>query len=117
MLRGETAKKQWVNWVKLFGQEIDEKAKLNEEQKQLYLKGLIDHIEARFLPDAREHELTIYFNHPIVGDGIAWKDQKKDLGIQSFGRVENNQNQGGKAGRKGKVNYPLAKLLYSHTLR
>jgi hypothetical protein len=75
-LKGETEKRQWVDWVKLFGQEIDQKTKLTEEQKQLYLKGLIDHIEARFLPDTRDHELTIHFNHPIVGDKIQWKDPK-----------------------------------------
>jgi DNA invertase Pin-like site-specific DNA recombinase len=75
-LKGETEKRQWVDWVKLFGQEIDETTKLTNEQKQLYLKGLIDHIEARFLPDTRDHELTIHFNHPIVGDKIQWKDPK-----------------------------------------
>ena len=76
-LRGETEKKQWVDWVKLFGQEIDEKAKLTDEQRQQYLKGLIDKIEARFNPKTRDHELEIHFQHPIVGDGIKWKDPKK----------------------------------------
>lgn len=58
-------------------QEIDEKAKLTDEQRYQYLKGLIDKIEARFNTKTREHELEIHFQHPIVGDGIKWKDPKK----------------------------------------
>jgi DNA invertase Pin-like site-specific DNA recombinase len=76
-LRGEAEKKQWVDWVDHFGKEIDEKTKLTDEQRQLYLKGLIEKIEAKFNPKTREHELEIYFQHPIVGDGIKWKDPKK----------------------------------------
>lgn len=75
-LRGESEKKQWVDWVKLFGEELDEKAKLTDEQRKIYLEGLIEKIECRFLPDSREHELDIHFKHPIVGDGIKWKDTK-----------------------------------------
>lgn len=75
-LRGESEKKQWVDWVKLFGEEIDEKAKLSDEQRKLYLEGLIEKIECRFLPETRDHELTIHFKHPIVGDGIKWKNPK-----------------------------------------
>jgi len=76
-LRGEAEKKQWVYWVDHFGKEIDEKSKLNDEQRQLYLKGLIEKIEAKFNPKTRNHELEIHFQHPIVGDGIKWKDPKK----------------------------------------
>lgn len=75
-LRGESEKKQWVDWVKLFGEEIDEKAKLSDEQRKLYLEGLIEKIECKFLPETRDHELTIHFKHPIVGDGIKWKNPK-----------------------------------------
>lgn len=75
-LRGETEKKQWVDWVKLFGEEINEKAKLTDEKRKQYLQGLIEKIECRFLPDTRDHELEIHFKHPIVGDGIRWKDPK-----------------------------------------
>lgn len=75
-LRGEAEKKEWVDWVDLFGEEIKEKAKLTDEQRQLYLQGLIEKIECRFLPKTRDHELEIHFKHPIVGDGIRYKDPK-----------------------------------------
>lgn len=76
-LRGEAEKKQWVYWVDHFGNAINEKSKLTDEQHQLYLKGLIEKIEAKFNPKTRDHELEIHFQHPIVGDGIKWKDPKK----------------------------------------
>jgi hypothetical protein len=76
-LRGEAEKKEWVNWMDNFGVEIDEKQKLNDEQRQLYLKGLIEKIEAKFNRKTRAHELDIHFRHPIVGDGIKWNDPKK----------------------------------------
>lgn len=82
-LEGEAEKKQWVDWVALFGEELDEKRKLTDVQRQQYLAGLIEKIECRFLPETRDHELTIHFNHPIVGDKVKWKDpKKKSLGYQ-----------------------------------
>lgn len=75
-LRGETEKKEWVDWVGMFGEEIKEKAKLTNEQRQLYLQGLIEKIECRFLPKTRDHELEIHFKHPIVGDKLKWNDPK-----------------------------------------
>ncbi len=76
-LRGEAEKKEWVYWMDNFGVEIEEKKKLTDEQRQLYLKGLIEKIEAKFNRKTRAHELDIHFKHPIVGDGIKWKDPKK----------------------------------------
>ena len=76
-LRGEAEKKQWVYWVDHFGVEMEQNKKLTDEQRQLYLKGLIEKIEAKFNPKTRDHELEIHFQHPIVGDGIKWKDPKK----------------------------------------
>jgi hypothetical protein len=56
---------------------MEQKKNLTDEQRQLYLKGLIEKIEAKFNPKTREHELQIYFQHPIVGDEIKWNDPKK----------------------------------------
>jgi DNA invertase Pin-like site-specific DNA recombinase len=102
-MKGEGEKKQWVDWVKLFGQEIEENAKLNDEQKQKYLSGLIDRIEAKFLPDTREHELTIHFYHPIVGDKIQWKDPKaKSKGYKVVDGVKTTQLKVEKRDGRGK---------------
>lgn len=82
-LQGETEKMQWVDWVSMFGSDVDEKVKLTDEQRQQYLAGLIEKIECRFLRDTRDHELTIHFHHPIVDDKVKWKDpKKKSLGYK-----------------------------------
>ena len=67
----------------MFGEELDEKRKLTDDQRQQYLAGLIEKIECRFLAETGDHELTIHFHHPIVGDKVKWKDpQKKSLGYK-----------------------------------
>ncbi len=102
-LRGEAEKKEWVNWMDNFGVEIDEKQKLNDEQRQLYLKGLIEKIEAKFNRKTRAHELDIHFRHPIVGDGIKYKDpKKKTLGYKVLNGSKTTQIRVEKRDGRGK---------------
>ncbi len=55
--------------------------KLSDEDKKIYLNGLIEKIVAMYLPEINEHQLTIHFNLPIVKDGIRWRDSKnKSMG-------------------------------------
>jgi hypothetical protein len=80
-LRDEGEKKQLVDWVSMFGKEVDGKKSLAKEQRQAYLAGLIESIDAKFDAKSRDHELTLHFHHPIVGDSIRWRDpEKKSLG-------------------------------------
>ena len=44
------------------------------------------------------------------------KPKEKDLGLQGLKRLKNDLSTGGKEGRAGKVNYPLATLLNGHAL-
>ncbi len=76
-LRGEAEKKQWVFWVEHFGHEMDAKKNLTDEERKLYLEGLIEKIEAKFNAKTRAHELDIHFKHPIVGDGIKYKNPER----------------------------------------
>jgi hypothetical protein len=83
--------------------EVDEKKKLTDEHHQLYLKGLIEKIEARFNRKTRDHELDIYFQHPIVGDGIKWKDpKKKTLGYKVLNGSKTTQIRVKKRAGRGK---------------
>lgn len=74
-MKGNLQKKQWISWVKMFGEDLDAKKDLLDTERQTYLKGLIEKIEARYIENSGEHELTLYFNLPIVGDGIKWVDE------------------------------------------
>jgi hypothetical protein len=81
---------------------MEKKKNLTDEQRQLYLKGLIEKIEAKLNPKTRVHELEIHLQHPIVGDEIKWKDpKKKTLGYKvlngsktTFLRVEKRDGRG-----------------------
>ncbi len=76
-LRGGNESRKWVDWLKIFGQTLDRKKELTEEQKKQYLTGLIEVIKVKYDQKKNEHELSIQFQLPIVGDGIQWKNPSK----------------------------------------
>ncbi|MEY2662151.1 MAG: hypothetical protein RIQ35_468 [Pseudomonadota bacterium] len=73
-LKGNVENKKWVDWVKLYGQQITNKKELSDEEKKAYLAGLIETISVKYIKDKGEHELTIQFNLPIVKDSVKWND-------------------------------------------
>lgn len=76
-LQEQTVRKKWVDWLDAFGSEIQGTSTFTDEQRKAYIAGIVDRIDARWLPDTREHELTIQFHMPIVGDAIEWLDPKR----------------------------------------
>jgi hypothetical protein len=89
-LKGSSESKKWIDWVKMFGDEIIAKKNLTDEEKKDYLSGLIRKIKVLYLAETNEHQLTIQFQLPIVKDGIKWKNPKeKSLGYKLInGREE-----------------------------
>ena len=45
-----------------------------DEDKKLYLSGLIEKITVNYDKVKNEHEVAINFRLPIVGDGVIWKN-------------------------------------------
>lgn len=74
-----SAERRWVDWVKAFGDEIRLQDAKTLEEKRDYLKGMIDRIDVKYLEATREHELSIRFAMPIVGDGITKHDKGYSL--------------------------------------
>lgn len=74
--RGNNESKKFVDWVKIFADEIGTKKNLTNEEKKKYLSGLIEKINVRYLAETNEHELTIQFYLPIVADGLKWNNPK-----------------------------------------
>jgi DNA invertase Pin-like site-specific DNA recombinase len=68
--RNLAQERKWVDWVAAFGDEVKLKGTLTPEQKRSYLSGMIERIDAKFLAHSKEHQLTIRFVKPIVGDGL-----------------------------------------------
>jgi len=73
-LKGNVDNKKWVDWVKLYGQQITNKKELSNEEKKTYLAGLIETISVKYIKVENEHELTIQFNLAIVKDSVKWND-------------------------------------------
>jgi DNA invertase Pin-like site-specific DNA recombinase len=68
--------RKWVDWVSAFGDEVKLKATLTPEEKRNYLRGMVERIDAKFLAHSKEHQLTIRFVKPIVGDGLVKQKPK-----------------------------------------
>lgn len=76
-LKGGNENRKWVDWLKVFGQILDKKKELSDDQKKQYLTGLIEVIKVKYDEKKNEHEMSIQFQLPIVGDGIKWKNPGK----------------------------------------
>lgn len=73
--------RKWVDWIKKFGDQIDNQRFKSPEIHKEYLMGLIDKIEVSLNQETQEHEFKIFYNLPIVDDGIRYKnDKKKSMG-------------------------------------
>jgi DNA invertase Pin-like site-specific DNA recombinase len=75
-MKGSESQRMWVDWYRAFGEEMDRKAELTDEQKRDYIAGLVERIEVRYNKVADAHDLTIKFKLPIVGDQLEPKDPK-----------------------------------------
>jgi DNA invertase Pin-like site-specific DNA recombinase len=74
-LAADQQQKQWVDWVKEFGNRI-EKLKdpdFTVEDRKKFLDGVVDKIEV-FNKNGREHELKIEFRLPYVNDKLEFTD-------------------------------------------
>lgn len=69
-LTGASQARKWVDWLSEFGSEVDKIDQRSEQGKFEYLQGLVKRIDVRCNEAAKEHELTIYLQLPIIGDKI-----------------------------------------------
>jgi hypothetical protein len=76
-LKGGNESQKWVNWLRDFGQSLDRKKELSDEEKKQYLTGLVEVIRVKYDEKKNHHELYIQFHLPIAGDGIGWKNPAK----------------------------------------
>jgi len=75
-IRGGSEKRKWTNWLEAFGGELKPDDQLSNEERKLFVEGLVDRIDVSYLPETREHEMRLRFKLPIVNDGIKWVDPK-----------------------------------------
>jgi len=61
-------RKNWIDWVSKFKETYEDVDKLKNEDKKLYLKGVVDKIDVHFDNQTNNHTLRIRFHFPIVDD-------------------------------------------------
>jgi site-specific DNA recombinase len=68
-------KSKWLDWFSKFGERIEKMQGFSEQEKQFFLRGVIEKISVTTL-DKQEHELVIRFKIPYVNDTFEWKNTK-----------------------------------------
>ena len=68
-------KSKWLNWFSKFGERIEKMQGFSEQEKQFFLRGVIEKITVATL-DKQAHEVVINFKIPYVNDTFEWKNQR-----------------------------------------
>ena len=64
--------RKWVDWLKAYGDEINNLDALSDLKKKDYLGGLIKRIDVTYQAQERQHTLLMTLELPIVNDGIQY---------------------------------------------
>ena len=67
---------KWVDWVSKFKSKYTNLGKLDEKQKHLFLRGLINRIDVNLDAKTKDHILKIDFKFPVVDDKLQWTQDK-----------------------------------------
>ena len=62
-------REKWLDSLSRFHAKLDMMETESEEDKKRFLELFVERIDVRYDHDTKEHELTIKFKLPIVGDG------------------------------------------------
>ena len=73
-IKGGNDNKKWVDWLKIFGQNLEKKKNFSEIEKKQYLMGLIEKISVKYDKNKNQHEVAIKFQLPVVGYSVIWKN-------------------------------------------
>ncbi len=67
----------WLDWIDKYGDDLTLTSNLPKEDKKEYLGGLLDRIEVRLDKKTLDHELQVFFQLGLVGDGIEYVNPKR----------------------------------------
>jgi DNA invertase Pin-like site-specific DNA recombinase len=72
--------KKWLDWVGVYGESLTLIDDLPKEDKKKYLHDLVDKIEVRLDKETNDHQLKVFFQLGLVGDGIKYAETDKSAG-------------------------------------
>ncbi len=67
--------KRWIDWISKHQDEMSSLGDMTIENRKDYLDGILDRISVT-LDENHQHQLSIRFKYPIVGDSHEWDDPK-----------------------------------------
>ena len=82
--------KKWLDWIEKYGDDLELKSGLSNEDKKEYLEGLLEKIEVRLVKNGTDHHLDVFFQLGVVGDGIEYAEPKRKGG--GYKVVEGSKN-------------------------
>ena len=74
--------KKWIDWLSAYNDRIEEYENYTEEERKVFLEGIIEHILVRYDKETNEHHLKISFVMPLIDDGIRYKTEEKSTGYE-----------------------------------
>lgn len=105
--KGNEQNLKWVGWLKVFGKQLEAKNSYSDEDKKAYLEGLLKEIKVKYIESKNQHELTLYFNLPIIDDGVNWNDpENKKKGYRLRGGKKTTKIQLEGVERRGRKALP-----------
>jgi DNA invertase Pin-like site-specific DNA recombinase len=69
------SKSKWLDWFSKFGERIEKMQGFSDQEKQLFLKGVVEKITVS-TQDTQAHEIVINFKIPYVNDTFEWKNPR-----------------------------------------
>ncbi len=87
-LKGLHQAEGWLDWVKQFGDRLDDLKWKKVEEKKAFIEGIVDSVSVRF-SDKHTCHLKITLLYPYVGDSLVYKDsqnKRKGYSIKEGGR-------------------------------
>jgi DNA invertase Pin-like site-specific DNA recombinase len=67
----------WLDWIEKYGDDLTLTSNLSKEDRKEYLGGLLDRIEVRLDKKTLDHELQVFFQLGLVGDGIEYVNLRR----------------------------------------
>ena len=75
--------KGWVNWISKMEKDVKKVMTLSKEEKRDFINRNVQNIQVFFDKNSKEHDITINFRLPIVGDRLLY-NKKGSVGETGF---------------------------------
>ena len=83
-LKNLSNRKNWIDWVKQMGEEIDKMKDWSVDNTKEKLLQFVKEISVEYLSDVEKHKLNFTFNLPIIDDKIKYSGKLREDGTKDY---------------------------------